>query len=255
MLEFYKMMRMTTVKYQIINFQLKDLVTLVRLAFVISSELETNVLPIIAIPSNSKWKYLVSVLYGLRRSKQILLNFFVLSDEEPKNFVRINDAPKEEVELRNDLKEPVGAYIPIIRVSDFPSFLIEGGYQKKWPDLDYEVIVEKFSEKQLIYALKSKTLSDLIRITIEQNNRISAIFYMPQSELWFTIAGEYELGDETKLFIHYWRGKMNLTGNYVTIDDHGNPIFHLGKLEPLYSYAAFIPIKKVEPDRFLEVFS
>ena len=249
------MMRMTTVRYQIINFQLKDFATIVRLAFAISSELEANVLPIIAMPSDSKWKYLVSILYGLKRSKQILLNFFVLSDEEPKNFARINDAPKEEVELRNDLKEPVGAYIPIIKISDFPSFLIEGGYQKKWPDLNYEIVVEKFSEKQLIYALKSKTLSDLIRITVEQNNSIPAIFYIPQSELWFTITGEYELGNETKLFIHYWKGKLNPTGNYATIDDKGNPIFHLGKLEPLYSYAAFILIEKADPDTFLEVFT
>lgn len=243
---------MSRATYYRLSFETRDLQNLIRACATISMELERTVLPVVAMRRGDRWLYMLGILFGLRRSKQILLTLWTLSDTEPKNFIRYNDSPKEELELRMDMMNPVGAYIPVLRVRSWPEPLVSGMFEKELAG--YRVTIKDFDDVTLVSTVRVASLEDLVRIAIEREDAWSLVFHVPDEKLWFTICGVLEAGDHDRLYVHWWRGEREVRGPYLTINDKGKVVGHVGRIEPIYSYASLIELKSIGQKAWLEVF-
>ncbi len=185
----------------------------------------------------------------LLSGKRDLIVFYTKIPHPPKKYIRYVDSPEEQMEFRNNTKNPMGIYIPIITVKEVPQILN--------PNITDIKIVSEISNIEIIAtgrldnALRNLSvirldLLDFVRILLERKETLSIAFYseVEDKKLLFSLGEPMRIGDG--LYGRIYLSSCDKTPkSYVTLDFNGKIRMDNGRKEPALPYAAIIKLKEI----------
>lgn len=203
--------------------------------------------PLLAYKVDNKDKYVYSTFFSacLGSSKEDIIHLTGTSNKKPENYIRYRTTPTEIVEFKKDKKNPIGAYLPIIRLTS--SLQCFG--KKENSSFSSKVNLNTFStidESQLdLLKVELKSLQDLVRFALN-SVEYPLIFTIREKTMYyyFLLRSPLQFGGKKFGRLIYWRGQNKINKPFVTVKDT-NLVTSEGEKIRALSYARLVYTKEI----------
>lgn len=203
--------------------------------------------PIMAYEMDNKDKYVYSTFFSacLGSSKEDIIHLTGTSSKRPKNYIRYRTTPTEIVEFKKDKRNPLGAYLPIIRLfssSQCPRKKGNSSFSSNFNLNTFSTI----DESQLdLLRIEMKTLQDLVRFALN-TVEYPIIFTIKEKTMYyyFLLRSPLQVGEKKFGRMIYWRGQNKINKPFVTVKDTSLVTSKGEKIRAL-SYARLVYTKEI----------
>jgi len=236
-------------RYFRLLFKLSSISDIARLSSTLAIGLNTRPVPLFYSKSGEKYLCVFVLSRFLASGKRDLFIFFAEHGYKLSKYIRYVDAPVEKLEFRENTKNPVGIYLPVIRATKMPSIL---NPEKKDLKLKSGLIMLKDDVEYVgNISIIALNLTDFFRFILERKETLGIAFMKEIDDdkaLYFTLGDPMRIGENLYGRIYCSVGKK-LKNPFVSISETNEIISHRGRKDPALMYATLISIVEM-PSNF-----
>lgn len=229
--------------------QVRDLVSMLRVISTKALALGVKPSPILCTRRGNKSIYVASLSTYLLSGERDLIVLFCKTDGEPKKYIRYVDAPREFFEMRDNTKNPMGIYIPVLTIDNIPKILDPNVKEIHFKSFNGgEIFISDEVPSVGRNYLNMIMLNDInfMRLVLERKETLGIVFSIKYREndsnhILFALGEPIRVN--TKFYGRiYCTIRKEVAKPFLSIDERGKIIEAAGREEAGLPYASVIEI-------------